>query len=72
VDLAIDAGEQDSLSRSEVLAALVLAARADGEDLVGLLRTYRKATVGQSVVRGADEPKDGNVITLEERRPGRR
>jgi hypothetical protein len=72
VDLAIDEGEQDSLSRSELLAALVLAATTDGEKLVALLRTYRKATVGQSVVRRANEPRGGNVITLDERRPGRR
>ena len=72
VDLAIDEGEQDTLSRSELLAALVLAAPSDGESLVALLRKYRKALVGQSVIRHAREPKGGTVISLGERRPGRR
>lgn len=72
VDLAVEAGEQDTLSRSELLAALVLAAPADGEKLASLLRAYRKAKVGQSVVRRHDASLDATVITLEERRPGRR
>ena len=72
VDVAIRDGEQDSLSRSELLAALVLAAPIKGEELVKLLRAYRKATVGQSVVKCGDEPADARVIRLAERRPGRR
>jgi hypothetical protein len=72
VDLAIDEGEQDTLSRSEMLAALVLSAPGDGEGLVALLRNYRKATVGHSVIRRAHEPEGGTVISLGERRPGRR
>jgi hypothetical protein len=72
VDVAIRDGEQDSLSRSELLAALVLAAPIKGEELAKLLRAYRKATVGQSVVRSGDEPTNAKVIKLAERRPGRR
>jgi hypothetical protein len=72
VDLAVEAGEQDTLSRSELLAALVLAAPADGDKLASLLRAYRKANVGQSAVRKNDESPGTNVIRLEARRPGRR
>jgi hypothetical protein len=72
VDLAVEAGEPDALSRSELLAALVLAAPADGEKLESLLRAYRKAKVGQAAIRKNDESPGTNVITLEGRRPGRR
>lgn len=68
VDLAVDAGEQDTLSRSELLAALVLAAPADGQQLADLLRAYRKARVARSVIHRSE----ADVITLEGRRPGRR
>ena len=72
VDLAIDAGEPDTLSRSELLAAVVLAAPADGETLSALLRTYRKARAGHAVVGSDARGGRSNVIKLEARRPGRR
>jgi len=72
VDLAIEAGEPDTLSRSELLAALVLAAPTQGETLSTLLRTYRKAKAGQAVVSSDVHAGRNNVITLEARRPGRR
>jgi len=70
VDRAIQAGEPDTLSRSELLAALVLAAPSEGEELTTILRTYRKAKVAQCMTAGSTS--NGNVITLEARRPGRR
>jgi hypothetical protein len=73
VRLAIDAGEQDSLTRSEMIAALVLVAPADGEQLATLLRTYRKAKVGDALVgANASGSDDSNVVTLTDRKPGRR
>jgi hypothetical protein len=69
VELAIQAGEPDNLSRSEVLAALVLAAAPSGLDLREKLSTLRTEKVRATLVvppRGGDK-----VVTLESRRPGR-
>ena len=70
-DAAKDAGEADTLSRGEMVAALVLAAPLDGDRLVELLRTLRKATVRESLVR-QPEKDEAKVIVLQQRRPGRR
>jgi hypothetical protein len=73
VQLAIAAGEQDSLTRSELLAALVLSAPADGERLREMLLHYRKARAADARTAGKrTATRDGNVIVLEERKPGRR
>jgi hypothetical protein len=69
--LAVDAGESDALTRSELLAAFVLATPADGERLVELLRLYRRATVRETLVRKPAD-NDANVIMLSQRHPGRR
>jgi len=69
VNLARDAG--DSLSRAELLGALVFHAPTDGEDLSRLLRAYRTASVGAALIQGSGEP-DPKVIVLAERKPGRR
>ena len=69
VDLAIDAGE--ALSRAELLAALVLSAPADGEQLGKLVRSYRTSLVGAARIARGGEPEK-NVIVLAERKPGRR
>jgi hypothetical protein len=74
VDRAIDAGEAHTLSRSELLAALVAVAPTDGEKLREALVWYRKATVAD-VATGASRPSDDrttNIIVLETRQPGRR
>lgn len=71
VDLAIEAGEPDSLSRAELLAALVCSADASGAALREALGAYRTAKVGQIAL--TEETADGGgVVRLSERRPGRR
>ncbi len=69
VDIARDAGE--SLSRAELLAALILSATADGVELGKLVRAYRTAPVRAALIERAGEPA-ANVIVLSERKPGRR
>ena len=44
-----EAGE--NTTKTEVVSALILAAPADGEQLAGLLRRYRLASVGDAIVR---------------------
>jgi hypothetical protein len=51
VEVAEAAGERTN--RKELLAALILAAPASGKELARLLKRYRKATVGEALVRGA-------------------
>jgi len=68
---AIDAGESDSLTRSELLAALVLHAPDDGEALHQIIRRYRKAQVRDAVVTDGEAPV-ADLVLLEERKPGRR
>lgn len=68
VDLARDAGE--SLSRGELLAALVLSASPNGEELGKLVRSYRTSLVGAARITRDGDP-DTNVIVLAERKPGR-
>lgn len=67
-NLAIDAGESTSLSRAELLAALVAAAEPDGAALRGALERYRLASVRDIALNTEDE----DVIILSQRRPGRR
>jgi hypothetical protein len=69
VKLAVKAGEPDSLTRSELIAALVLMAPADGDALLDMLRRYRKATVRDAIV--AEDGKPAKLIVLSERKPGR-
>lgn len=71
LDLAVEAGEADSLTRSELIAALVLAAPADGDKLAALLRGYRKAKVCDAVIKAPGQ-SEGRIITLRDRKPGRR
>lgn len=70
VQVAVDAGEAESLSRSELLAALVLHAPKSGAKLRGILDRFRRAPAKEALVRDDDLRDD--VIILEERRPGRR
>lgn len=72
VRLAIEAGEGESLTRAELLAALVLAAEPDGDGLVNVLRTYRRAKAGDAVLPSGGDQADGNVIRFGARKPGRR
>ncbi len=72
VELAIDDGaEHENLTRAELLSALVFSAPSSGEELSQLLRRYRKARVGETVVQrqGATSTK---VVVLSQRRPGPR
>ncbi|MFO0617215.1 MAG: hypothetical protein U0414_31755 [Polyangiaceae bacterium] len=72
VDLAIeDGGEAERMSRAELLAALVLAAPAEGEALSDLLRRFRRAKVADAVVKRPGDPST-KVIMLRDRRPGPR
>ena len=70
VDLAIDEDESENLTRSELLAALVLDAPNDGAKLCEVLRRYRRAKAKDAAVGGESELR--NVLLLPERRPGRR
>lgn len=69
VEQAIDAGEPELLSRSELLAALVLTAPNDAAALRAILERYRQARVRDC--RVGKTAVTGNVIVLAERRPGR-
>lgn len=55
VDLAD--GEGARTSRKELVGALLLAAPVNGEDLAGLVRRYRKAAVGDAVIKGQPEER---------------
>src|SRR5260370_39416383 len=44
-----EAGE--NTTKTEVISALILAAPANGEQLAGLLRRYRLASVGDAIIR---------------------
>jgi hypothetical protein len=66
-DIVYDAGERVRPTKADMVAALILAAPEEPEELVRLLRAYGSATVGDTVV---GEPQD--VISLESRTPGPR
>jgi hypothetical protein len=70
VELAIDAGAEDRLSRMELLSALIVGASANGQELRRLLDAYRGATVG--ALKPAPPGDATNVIELSPRRPGPR
>src|SRR5437868_6166086 len=69
VDLAIEAGEADTLGKGELIAAVVLAAPCDGDALRNLLTEYRKATVGRAVEGLSAIDGDADVVRLGGRRP---
>jgi hypothetical protein len=56
--------------RKDVVAALLLAATADAEELGTLLRAYRTARVRDALVEPAES--DDNVVTFPNRAPGPR
>ncbi|MEI9937260.1 MAG: hypothetical protein WDO69_08535 [Pseudomonadota bacterium] len=60
------------MTRSELIAAVLLAAPAEGDALVELLRTYRKAKVLATVVPPRIAGDGADVIVLKDRKPGRR
>ncbi len=70
VEAAVSVGENPSLSRSELLAALVFGATNDGLELSALLRRYRTAKARDTLPLPVDTA--GQVISLSARRPGRR
>lgn len=59
VERAVEAGERTN--RREVLSALLFAAQADGQQLGTILRTYRRASVGDAVL---DVQPDDNVLAF--------
>ena len=59
-----------ALNRRELIAALLLAAEYDGEELRELLRTYRTALVRDAPL--ATDVEDGNVLKFEPPSPGPR
>lgn len=67
-EIAIEEGESTALSRSELLAALVTDAPAEGTALRRILERYRLAEVRDVVLGGSES----DVVVLSERRPGRR
>lgn len=69
---AVDAGEATSLSRAELVAALICSASEEGSDLRRILERFRLAKVRDTVVGGDRLEVGRKVITLESRRPGRR
>lgn len=68
LDRAEDAGERTN--RRELIAALLLAAEYDGDELRELLRTYRTALVRDAPL--ATDVEDGNVLKFEPPSPGPR
>lgn len=63
-----EAGE--NTTKTEVVAALILAAPPDGEQLAGLLRRYRLASVGDAIVR-SEEASLSNIIEFRRGKAGR-
>lgn len=59
----------DRTSRKELIAALILAAPPDGEDLAGYVRVYRKALARHALLDPDNAP---DHMVLEVRRPGPR
>jgi hypothetical protein len=56
-------------SRKELMASLILATRADGEELAKAVRNYRRSSAGEARLDGADSARSLAVIP---RRPGPR
>jgi hypothetical protein len=63
-----EAGE--NTTKTEVVAALILAAPEDGEKLAGILRRYRLASVGDAIV-GSDAGVQPNIIEFQRGKVGR-
>jgi len=66
VDAAVEDGEAEGLSRTELVAALIYAAPTSGADLRGLLERYRRARAGDLL------PTQGKLVVLHGHGPGRR
>ncbi len=59
----------DRTSRKELIAALILAAPTEGEDLAGFVRLYRKALARDALLDPGAAP---DQLALEVRKPGPR
>jgi hypothetical protein len=68
-DAVYRAGEPHRPTKAELLAALILAAPEDPNELVELIRAYGRATVGDALV---SRPEEGAVIAFAPRTPGPR
>jgi hypothetical protein len=67
-DLVYEAGH-DRPTKAKMVAALLLAARADAEELVSVISAYERATVRDAMIDGG---AGGSVINLPPRKSGPR
>lgn len=67
VERAVTAGERTN--RRELLAALVFSVAPTGDELGGILRSYRLATIGDVIL---DARISGKVVSLVNHKPGPR
>jgi hypothetical protein len=68
-DLAYEAGVVPRPSKMQMIAALLLGAPSDADEVVELLRKYGQATVADALVK---RTSPGSVIQLSERKSGPR
>jgi hypothetical protein len=61
----------ENTTKTEVVSALILAAPEDGDELAGLLRRYRLASVGDAMVGGSDDGILPNIIEFQRGKVGR-
>ena len=59
----------DRTNRKELLASLILAAPADGDELAEAVRNYRRSSAGQARLNAGDV---ADFLTVVQRRPGPR
>lgn len=72
LERAIEAGESRSVTRPELLAALICAAPDDGGELRKQLERFRLAKTRDVLVRAKTLKDDDKVIPIERFRAGRR
>lgn len=72
VECAIDAGEAKTLSRAELVAAMIGSFPEDGKKLRAALEHLRLAKVRDVVLERDQLSPGATVIALDSRRPGRK
>jgi hypothetical protein len=68
-DAVYDAGEPHRPTKADLIAALILAAPEDPDELVALIGAYGRATVGDALLA---RPAEGDVIQFAPRTSGPR